>query len=310
MTDLPPYDQLLAQARDVSAEVRAAEPTATRPLPNLRLRNTVAIAGTTGAMLAYGYSTWWRDGFTSRFRTVREGGFGRDTQFHGIDKLGHAHFNYAGTRALVPVFEALGNSPQSSRALAAWTVWGTMTAVEVLDGFSRRYRFSHEDFIANSIGAGLGWLMASNPGWDEKIDFRLQYRPSQLSSWNPPGDYSGQRYWLMAKADGFESLRDIPVVKYLEAGVGYGAPGVDIPDEWIYHDFALKRREVFVGVSVNLARVIADVFYGGRRGTTRVQRLTEGVLDAIQHPGIAYRARDLDRNIPPPLCCDFPPRPR
>jgi hypothetical protein len=152
----------------------------------------------------------------------------------------------------------------------------------------------------------MGWFFASYPEWDDRFDFRLAYRPSQLSRWNPLGDYAGQRYWLMAKADGFEGLRGIPVVRYLEVGVGYGAPGVDTPDEWIFHDFALKRREVFVGVSVNLARVIADVFYGGRRGSTRAQRLTEGALDIFQHPAMTYRARDLDRHIAPPPCCELP----
>src|SRR5690349_15302729 len=83
MIDLPPYEQLLAQAREVTAEVRPAdESVASRTAPNLRLRNTIAIAGTTGIMFAYGYGTWWKDGFTTRFRTVSEGGFGRDTPFH------------------------------------------------------------------------------------------------------------------------------------------------------------------------------------------------------------------------------------
>lgn len=307
MMELPSYDHLLAQARELPAEVRASAPAGAPPLPDLRRRNTLAIAGTATAMATYGYFTWWRDGFTRRFRTVREGGFGRDTEFHGIDKLGHAHFNYAGTRALVPVFESLGNSPQSSRTLAALTVWGAMTGVEVLDGFSRRYRFSHEDFIANTAGAAMGWFFASNPEWDDRIDFRLAYRPTPLSGWSPPGDYGGQRYWLMVKADGFAALRDLPVVRYLELGVGYGAPGVDTPDEWMFHDFALRRREVFVGASVNLARVIADVFYGGRRSTTRTQRMAERLLDIVQHPGMAYRGRDLDRHIPPPVCCHPPP---
>ncbi len=43
-------------------------------------------------------------------------------------------------------------------------------------------RFSHEDFVANSIGAGLGWFFASNPEWDDRIDFRLAYRATRLSS--------------------------------------------------------------------------------------------------------------------------------
>jgi hypothetical protein len=305
--DLPPYDQLLVQARAVAAEVRPAE-SEPRPLPNLRLRNTAIIGGTAAVIGAYGYHSWWKNGFTGSFHTKREGAFGRDTEFSGIDKLGHAYFNYLGTRALVPVYEAVGNSPAASRALAAWTTWGAMTMVEVLDGFSKDNKFSHEDFIATSIGAGLGWFFASNPAWDDKLDFRLQYRQTPLSNFDPPGDYAGQRFWLMMKADGFEALRDVPVVRYLEFGVGYGAPGIDTPDEWIFHDWALRRREVFVGVSVNLARVVADLFYGGRKSTTPGQRAAEFAFDVLQHPGIAYKGRDLDRHIPPPVCCE-PPKP-
>jgi hypothetical protein len=182
-----------------------------------------------------------------------------------------------------------------------------MGMVEILDGFSKDYKFSYEDFIANTLGAGLGYFMEGNPAWDDAIDFRIAYKQTQLSGWNPPGDYGGHRYWLMFKADGVKALRDIPVLKYLEAGVGYGAPGVDVPDEWIFHDFALRRREVLWGVSVNLSRVIADVFYGGKRSSTTTQRVTERVLDLWQHPAIYYQARDLDRNIPPPVCCVWPP---
>ena len=204
----------------------------------------------------------------------------------------------------------VGNDPETARRLAALTVWGAMAMVEVLDGFSKDYKFSHEDLIANTIGAGLGYLMEGNPEWDRLIDFRLAYKQTQLSGWNPPGDYGGHRYWLMFKADGVEALRDVPILKYLEVGVGYGAPGVDVPDEWIYHDFALRRREVLWGVSLNLSRVIADAFYGGKHSSTKTQRVTERVLDLWQHPAIYYQARDLDRHIPPPVCCDFPPKPR
>lgn len=302
MTDLPPYEQLLAQARTAAAEVRAAE-TPVRPLPDLRRRNAAIIAGSAAVMGAYGYASWWRDGFSSQFRARREGGFGRNTEFSGIDKLGHVYFAYLGTRALAPAFELAGNSPDTSLKLSAWTVWGAMSAVEVLDGFSRKYRFSHEDFIANTLGAGMGYFLASNPQWDDVFDFRLAYRQTPLSNFDPPGDYAGQRYWLMVKADGIPALRDLPVLRYLEVGVGYGAPGVDTPDEWKFHDFALRRREVFLGVGVNLSRLVADLFYGGRRSTTRTQRLTESVFEFLQHPGLVYRGRDLDRHIPPPPCC-------
>lgn len=293
MIDLPPYDLLLVQARTAAAEVRAEQAAGSRP--DLRLRNTAIIGG--GAVLLGGYAskTWWKDGFTRRFRVVREGGFGADTEFSGIDKLGHVYAAYFATRALAPLFESAGNAPESARTLAALTAWGTMSAMEIGDGFSRRYRFSPEDFLANSLGALLGYGLAGNPEWDDLIDFRMAYRPSPLSGWDPPGDYAGQRYHLVLKAEGVRAFRDLPALRYLEFGIAYGAPGVDTPDEWSLHDFALRRREVFVGVGLNLSRLLADVAYGGRRSATRTQRVFEHVFDMVQFPTGYYRGRDLDR---------------
>lgn len=300
MADLPSYDQLLAQAnRGAPIEARAVAPA--KAPPNVRMRNTALIGGGSAVVAAYGYHAWWRQGFTRDFRRQAEGGFGANTEFSGIDKLGHVYSAYVGVRAMAPLFEAVGNSPQDARWLAAWTTWGAMTGIEVLDGFSRQYRFSHEDFIANTVGALAGYALASNPGWDDFIDFRLFYRRSPLSNWDPIGDYPGQRYYLVAKADGVAALRDVPILRYLELGIGYGAPGIDTPDEYNLHDFAQRRREVFVGVSVNMARLIADLFYGGRRSTTRTQRNVERLLDVVQHPAMAYRGWNLDGTyVPPP----------
>ena len=297
MADLPSYDQLLAQA-NAAARVEAhatAAPSSPPVAPNVVRRRNAALIATGSAVVAgYGYHAWWRDGFTSHFRRRSEGGFGRDREFMGIDKLGHAYSAYVGTRFMAPLFESLGNSPEQARWLAAWTTWGVMAGVEVLDGFSREYRFSHEDIVANTVGAVVGYALASNPDWDDLLDFRLYYRQSPLSNWDPIGDYPGQRYYLVAKADGVRALRDLPVLRYLELGIGYGAPGVDTPDEWNLHDFAQRRREVFVAVGLNLSRVISDLFYGGQRSTTRTQRNLERAFEVIQHPAHAYRGWHVD----------------
>lgn len=293
MGDLPAYDQLLAQARTAAAEVRPGEKR--DPPPNLRLRNAAIIAGGAVALGGYAMNSWWKDGFTRRFRVEREGWFGPDTTFSGIDKLGHVYAAYFATRTLTPFFKAVGNPATDARRLAALTSWGVMSAMEIGDGFSRRYRFSTEDFLANTAGALLGYALASSPEWDDLIDVRLGYRPSPLSRWDPPGDYAGQRYYLVLKADGVRALRDVPLLRYLEVGVAYGTPGVDTPDEWNLHDFALRRREVFVGVSVNLSRLLSDGVYGGERASTRTQRIAEHAFDLIQLPIGYYRGRDLDR---------------
>ena len=305
MADLPPYDQLLVQARAAAAEVRTADAPA-RPLPDLRWRNTALIGGTALAIGAYGMGAWWSDGFTSTFRSRNELWFGADTEFAGMDKLGHMYFSHLMTRSLVPAFEAAGNAPETSRQLAAWTIWGVGTMVEVLDGFSKRYSFSYEDVVFNTFGVGMGYMLSRYPEWDDVFDLRLEYAPSELSDWNPPGDYAGQRYYLVTKADGFKALRDVPVVKYLEFGVGYGAPGYDVPDEWDLHPWARKRREVFVSVGVNLARVMADLFYGGKKSTTTTQKAFEWSFEYFQPPTHWYRGKQVGRS-PPPRSIGTPP---
>ena len=302
---LPPYDQLLAQARAVSAEVRPAQ-VVDKPLPDLRWRNTAIIGGTALAIGAYGMGAWWSDGFTSDFNSRNELWFGADTEFAGMDKLGHMYFSALMTRSLVPVFDMAGNTPAASRKLAAWTIWGVGTMVEVLDGFSKRYSFSYEDVVMNTMGVGMGYLLSTYPEWDDVFDLRLEYAPSELSDWNPPGDYAGQRYYLVTKADGFKALREVPVLKYLEFGVGYGAPGYDVPDEWDLHPWARKRREVFLSIGLNLSRVMSDLFYGGRKSTTTTQKVLEWGFEYFQFPTHAYRGKQVGRS-PPPVSVGPPP---
>ncbi|HYC37680.1 MAG TPA: DUF2279 domain-containing protein [Usitatibacter sp.] len=298
MTDLPSYEQLLAQAGPASAEVRAAERPSSSPpapLPNLRLRNTAIIGGGALVFGAYGLTSWWDDGFNRKFRARREYDFGRNAIHAGVDKLGHVYSTYVATRAFGPLFEWAGNSPHDARKLAAWTAWGAMSAVEIIDGFSKKYSFSYEDFIANTVGALAGYAMASDPALDDLIDLRLSYRPSPLSEYDPLGDYPGQRFHFVVKAEGVPGLRDTPVLKYLELNLAYRAQGIDTPDEWALHDFAQRRRRVYAGVSLNLAKLLSDAFYGGRKSTTRTQRAAQAILDVVQiSPTGLWKRYELD----------------
>ena len=254
-------------------------------------RNALLIGGAALAVAAYGAENWWQGGFKGGFDAQREGWFGPDTEFGGVDKLGHTYSNYVGVRLLTPIFEALGNTHRSSISLATWSTLAVFTGVEVLDGFSHRYHFSVEDAIANVAGAALGYFSEHNRRLDEILDFRLFYRQSPYASgWDPFGDYSGQRYLLVVKADAFASLLAHGVTRYLEAAVGYGAHGFDAGPDAIVE----RQRELYFGVSVNLARVVADAFYGGRNGSTTVQRTADLAFDMIQFPTIVYTKRDLD----------------
>ncbi len=279
------YSRALAAAPSAASGDTQSKPG--DPLPNLPLRNSLIIG--TGATLvaAYGLSNWWRSGFGGSFRTINEGWFGAGTEFGGADKAGHIFSNYAGVRVLTPLFESAGNSRDASVSLAAWSTLGLYTAVEVADGFSRHWKFSPQDAIMNMAGAALGVVLETHPKLDAILDFRLDYRGTPgASSFDPFGDYSRQKYLFVVKADGFAPLRGNRFMRYLEAAVGYGTRGYDTGGE--------RHRDVYVGLSLNLGRLLADSAYDGRMHSTAFQRGTDRLFELVQFPTIGYARRSVD----------------
>lgn len=274
--DLEP---VTTQHSDAEPRTRGKEP------ENLWLRNTAVIAGSALLVGAYGMAKWWEDGFTSNFHAGNEGWFGQDTEYGGADKLGHGFFAYAGTRLLTQGFEVLGNNRGRAQSLGFWSVLGIMTAVEVLDGFSRQYQFSREDAIMNVLGAGLGYLMEDSPNFDRLVDFRLLYKPSEGSSYEPGADYSGQTYLMVAKASGVRALRDRSVLRYFELAAGYGTRGYEGPPGTEH------SRNLYFGVSLNLSEVLAQTAFRGAKERSRTQRAADLFFEFVQVPGTVALAK-------------------
>lgn len=279
------------EARELAMSPATGGEPAQSQAPGTATRNALLIGGASLAVAAYGADKWWRGGFGGGFDTEREGWFESDTEFGGVDKLGHAYSNYVGVRLLTPIFEELGNSRSESISLAFWSTLAIYTAVEVLDGFSRKYHFSSEDAISNIAGVALGRAAEYDSRLDDIFDFRFYYRRSPYANgWDPLGDYSGQRYLLVLKADAFAPMRSHDVLRYLEVAVGYGARGFDAGPDAIVD----RRRELYFGVSLNLSRVVADAFYGGHRGSTVTQRNADRLFDVVQFPTIVMGRSGLD----------------
>jgi len=289
-------DIFLVDDRDLHSRAIAAVPSVALenplskpgdPSPNLQLRNSLIIA-TGGTLVAvYGSYNWWKSGFDGNFETTNEDWFGAGTQFGGADKLGHLYSNYAGIRLLTPLFESAGNSRDASVMLSAWSTLGIYTAVEIVDGFSRSWKFSPQDAIANATGTVLGVLLETHPELDAIIDFRLDYRRSPRSvDFDPFGDYSAQKYLFVVKADGFTTLRDNSLLRYFEVALGYGTRG--------YDSVGVHQRDTYVGLSINLARLLADGVYDGRMHVTRFQRGTDRMFELVQFPSIAYARRSMN----------------
>jgi hypothetical protein len=261
--------------------------TAEREDRKLRWRNAAAIGGIVLAVGAYGTNKWWDEDMDSRPSTRHEGWFGQGTYAGGADKLGHAFITYSGTRLLTSGFEALGNERPRALRLAAWTSFGVMTGVEAVDSFSKKWRFSYEDVTFNAAGVGLALLLEKYPSIDAILDFRLLYRQSadarRAGDFDPIGDYSGQTYLLAFKADGLPSLRNVPLVRYLELLVGYGTRGYEPAVEGNTD----RQRRIYYGVGINLSRLLGDTLFRGRLGGGKVQRATDTFLELIEVPGTA-----------------------
>lgn len=289
--DIFPADNADLYSREFAAAPSAtSEDTQSKPgdtPPNLRLRNAMIIGTGASLVAAHGLSSWWQSGFGGGFKTTNEGWFGAGTEYGGADKAGHLFSNYAGVRLMTPLFELAGNSREASVSLATWSTLGIYTAVEVVDGFSRRWEFSLEDAIMNLAGVALGIALETDPELDAIIDFRLDYRRSPFaSSFSPFGDYSRQKYLLVIKADGFAPLRENGFLRYFEAAVGYGARG--------YGNGGERHRDAYVGISLNLARLLADGAYDSRMHATAFQRGTDRLFDLVQFHTIGYVRRSLD----------------
>jgi len=250
----------------------------------LMWRNTAVIGGIAAGVAAYGANSWWKGGLSGSFSTQSEGWFGQDTYAGGADKIGHAFFTYLGTRLLARGFEAIGNEPDRSLRLAAWTSFGVLLGVEIVDGFSESFHFSMEDVVANAAGVAFALLVEKYPRVDALLDFRLLYQRSEdakrLGENDPLQDYSGQTYLLAFKADGVPRLRDVPLVRYIELQVGYGTRGYEPNDGQVD-----PHRRVYYGVGVNLSRLLSDTVFRGDLKGGKIQGVTDTVLEFLQIPG-------------------------
>jgi hypothetical protein len=260
------------------------------PVPRgLWWKNAALIGGIGITVGVYGANNWWEDGFSGSFRTIDEGWFGQNTYAGGADKAGHAYFTYTGARLLTRGFEALGNDPGRALRLGVWTSLGVMTGVEVVDGISRKFRFSAEDAVANAAGGVFAVLEEKYPRLDALMDFRLFYRRSddarRVGDADPLADYSGQTFLLAFKADGVPQFREVPVARYLELQVGYNTRGYE-PNDGVKID---PHRRIHYGVGINLSRLLSDtVFRGGLKGG-KIQGTADTVLEFLQVPGTAAR---------------------
>jgi hypothetical protein len=252
-----------------------------------RFRTRLVVWGAPAGVALYGAANWWGD--ISSFHTVSEGWFGQDTYAGGADKLGHGFSAYVGMRVATWALDWAGNEHGDSIRTASLLSLGTFMAIEAFDGFTAQYGFSPEDALVSVAGIALGYAQERYPGLDDVLDFRVRYQRSddakRLGEYDPVSDYSGQTFFLVAKASGFPALRRSPWTRYLELAAGYGTRGYE-PNDGVPVD---PHRLAYVGISLNLSEILNDTLFRNSRGGT-AQRVTNGILEFVQVPGTGVYA--------------------
>jgi uncharacterized protein YfiM (DUF2279 family) len=209
---------------------------------------------TIGSIAAVGVMGWhWGD---SKFHFERDCWFCREGHSGGLDKVGHMYTSYVITDLLTQRIRANAADPAGAEITGAIVAMSVMTGIEVLDGYTKKYGFSREDFAADVIGAALGVARNVVPGMREKLDFRIMYTPS---SYERPGvgaehfqlipPYRRTRYIAAIKASGFDMLKETPL-RYFELHGGFDARGYSAQE----HKLGYNKREqnLYVGIGLNL----------------------------------------------------------
>ena len=213
----------------------------------LVLTNVAVASG----VLIWGFTQW---GYGEEdFHTDDEGWFEKETSNGGSDKLGHIYTNYLITRLLAPLYEDWGYTNEDAALYASFTsILASGILIEVGDGFSE-HGFSTEDFIADVIGAGLGYVLATNPDLAKKIDFRVEYNPF-LDTDNVTDfttDYERMKHLLAIKAEGFELFED-NYMKYMELHLGYYSRNFNHNSTPVED----RERNIYVGIGINLSSLL------------------------------------------------------
>ena len=211
------------------------------------LSNVVIGAG----ILSWGFSQWGYG--EEKFHIDNEGWFERETSNGGSDKLGHFYTNYLITRLLSDVYADWGYNKNDAALYASVSSLALSSLlIEVGDGYSE-HGFSKEDLLADALGIGTGYLLATHPNLAKKIDFRVEYAPS-INSENVTDfttDYEHMKHLAVLKADGFE-IFDNSYLEYLELHFGYYSRNFN-------HDtLPLEGRErtLYVGLGLNLSKLL------------------------------------------------------
>ncbi len=216
----------------------------------------------------------WDWGETRRFRLGNEGWFGKGTYTGGADKLAHLYAHYVMMRVLWNVYDYTESGGPLKWAYSAGITGAIALGIEIGDGFCKNQNgFSFVDLSMGFIGIGVAALLEQFPAVDGFISLSAGYIPTKYFRRHPRrlylflDDYSGWKFMANIKLAGFKNVGvKIPeFLRYIQFDVGYYTTGFTKYDyRWGETQMMINRknreRNMFIGISVNLAEFVKDCF--------------------------------------------------
>lgn len=218
----------------------------------------VAIGGLT--LLALD-QLWYADYERSSFHTIND-----NAEWLQMDKMGHVFSSYQLGRMGASVLTWSGASEKDQLIYGSTLGFTFLTAVEILDGFSKEWGFSWGDVLANGLGTGL--YIGQDLLWDEqRVSLKYSFHRTQYAQLSPEKlgnglleeflkDYNGQTYWLSFNIHSFLKSNQIP--KWLNLAVGYSADGMVFAHNEPVNNFMVnknRKRQFYLSLDVDLSRI-------------------------------------------------------
>ncbi|WP_299017841.1 DUF2279 domain-containing protein [uncultured Polaribacter sp.] len=228
---------------------------------NKKRRNTViGIQGglTAGTLVAL-HQLWYKDFPQSSFHFIND-----NKDWLQMDKFGHVMTSYYLGKMGMDVLNWSGVSKKNQLIYGATYGFAFLTAVEVLDGFSKEWGASFGDILANAAGTGL--LVGQELLWNEqRIIMKYSFHQTKYAQERPNSlgknyleqslkDYNGQTYWLSANIWSFAKDSNFP--KWLNIALGYGAEGMLYSRTRAANNLAQNPyRQFYLSLDIDLTKI-------------------------------------------------------
>ena len=204
---------------------------------------------------------WYADYQRSKFHTIND-----NNDWLQMDKIGHIFTAYQVGKTGAELLNWSGVNKHDQLMYGATLGFGFLTAVEVMDGYSKEWGFSWGDVAANAAGTGL--YIGQELIWNEqRIALKFSFHETKYAVQRPEmlgenlmeqilKDYNGQTYWLSANIHSFFKQTSVP--KWLNMAFGYGAEGMLSGNNGQIVPFSAdhrRKRQFYLSFDIDFSRI-------------------------------------------------------